>query len=140
VIQAQAKAVGLVAACVLWVDLGDVREYTSGPAYRKAMGLNLKERSSGQQVGQLRITKRGSSRVRRWLYFAALRWCQREPVKTWYERKRTKDGSGGRALIGIVRKLALALYQVGAKGATFDERELFPGRPRRRAASTVRSV
>jgi transposase len=127
---ALAGAVGVLTACVLWVDVGDPREFTSGAAYRKAMGLNLKVRSSGNYLGKLKITKRGSSRVRRWLYFAALRLCQREPVKTWYEAKKLKDGGkGGQALIAIMRKLALALYQVSVLGTTFDAARLFPGRP-----------
>jgi hypothetical protein len=33
-----------------------------------------------------------------------------------------------RALVGVMRKLALALYQVGAKGAAFAVQRLFPGR------------
>ena len=47
VLQAQGRVVGLPTACVLWASLGDPRQYTSGPAYRKAMGLNLVEHSSG---------------------------------------------------------------------------------------------
>jgi transposase len=133
VIQAQAAATGVVTACVLWVHLGDPRKYDSGPAYRKAMGLNLKERSSGKWAGQLKITKRGPSEVRRWLYFAALRWIKKQGVHDWYEvqkSRRVGDRAGAmRAVVGVMRKLALALYQVGACGATFDAALLFPGAP-----------
>ena len=59
VIRRQAAAVGRATACVLWVALGDPRDYHCAAAYRKAMGLNLKERSSGRQKGRLKITKRG---------------------------------------------------------------------------------
>ena len=45
VIQRQGRVVGVATACVLWVYLGDPRDYDSGEAYRKAMGLNLAERS-----------------------------------------------------------------------------------------------
>ena len=38
------------------------RDYHCAEAYRKAMGLNLKERSSGRYQGQLKITKRGPGR------------------------------------------------------------------------------
>jgi transposase len=131
-IQAQAAAVGVVTACVLWVHLGDPALYDSGAAYRKAMGLNLTEFSSGTWQGRLRISKRGHSQVRRWLYFSALRWIQVEPIKSWYETKKSKksgqdDDQVMRAIIGVMRKLALALYQVGARGATFDPGLLFPG-------------
>ena len=80
----------------------------------------------------MKISKRGHSEVRRWLYFSALRWIQVEPIKSWYENKKSKkhgqkDDQVMRAIIGVMRKLALALYQVGACGATFDPELLFPG-------------
>ncbi len=131
-IQAQAGVVGVVTACVLWVHLGDPALYDCGAAYRKAMGLNLTEFSSGKWKGRVKISKRGHSEVRRWLYFSALRWIQVEPIKSWYENKKSKkrgqqDDQVMRAIIGVMRKLALALYQVGACGATFDAPLLFPG-------------
>lgn len=101
-----------------------------GPAYRKAAGLNLKERSSGRYRGQLKITKRGPALARRWLYFAAMRMVQDPAVKPWYEAKKAKDKDRGKgALIAVMRKLALALHAVGAQGATFDARRLLPGGP-----------
>jgi transposase len=93
VLQAQGRAVGVPTACVLWAGLGDPRQYGSGPAYRKAMGLNLVERSSGTYQGELRISKRGQARVRRWLYLAVLRLIRREGVRDWYRAKRTKGTS-----------------------------------------------
>lgn len=128
VIQAQAQAVGVATACVLWVHLGDPTEYHCGEAYRKAMGLNLTERSSGMYQGKLRISKRGFSQVRRWLYFGVLRLVAKGPVQRWYRQKKAKDGEQAkRALIGVMRKLALALYEVGVNGESFDAWRLFPG-------------
>src|SRR5205807_356186 len=110
VLQRQAEAMGPATACVLWVALGDPRNYGCGEAYRKAMGLNLKERSSGKHKGLLKITKRGPSIVRKWLYFAALRTAQDPAVKGWYEMKKAKDRDHGTgALIALARRLALAL-------------------------------
>jgi transposase len=127
----QAEVVGLATASVLWARLGDPRRYPCGAAYRKAMGLNLKERSSGRHKGQLKITRRGPALVRRWLYFAAMRLTQRPGVREWYQQKKAKDKDHGKgALIAIARKLALALYHVGAHGAVFESARLFPGVPR----------
>ena len=89
-IQQMASAVGEATACVLWVQLGDPRNYPSAGAYLKAAGLNLKVRSSGKMKGQLRITRRGPSRVRRWMYFAALRAVQEPSVKPWFEARRKR--------------------------------------------------
>lgn len=125
-IQAMSAMVGIGTACVLWVELGDPSVYHCGSAYRKAMGLNLAERSSGRWKGTLRISKRGSSQVRRWLYLAALRWLRQEPVRSWYWRqKEQRRGEGKAAVIGVMRKLALALYRVGGRGETFDRQQLY---------------
>ncbi|MFL5244011.1 MAG: transposase, partial [Gemmataceae bacterium] len=61
VLQAQGQAVGVPTACVLWVKTGDPRAYYAAAAYRKALGLNLVERSSGEHQGALHISKRGSA-------------------------------------------------------------------------------
>lgn len=129
-VQRMADVVGEATACVLYATVGDPRDYHCGEAYRKAMGLNLKERSSGKHQGKLKITKRGSSLARRWLFFAALRQVQRSPVRAWYEKKKCKDQDRGlKGVIGVMRKLALALYAAGAREQAFDPRRLFPGKP-----------
>ena len=126
IIEKQAEIVGAATACVLWVHVGDPSGYHCGAAYRKAMGLNLAERSSGQYQGQLKISKRGSASVRRWLYLAALRQVRQEPARSWYERqKEARRGQGKPALVGIMRKLCLALYQVGGRGKKFAREQLF---------------
>ena len=127
VLQRQARVVGVATACVLWVALGDPRNYPCGEAYRKAMGLNLKERSSGRQQGQLKITKRGPAIVRRWMYFAALRTSQSVFVRPWFAAKKARDKDRGNgALIAVMRKLSLALHAVGAEGQPFEPWRLFP--------------
>ena len=126
-LQRVGQAVGVVTACVLFAVLGSPRNYSCGEAYRKAMGLNLKERSSGRYTGHLKITKRGPSIVRRWLYFAALRYVRHPAVRPWYEWKKERcQGRGGKGVVAVMRKLALAVYAV-ANGATFDPARLFPG-------------
>jgi transposase len=134
VLQAQGQAVGLPTACVLWAGLGDPRRYSSGPAYRKAMGLNLVEHSSGTYQGQLRISKRGQPRLRRWLYLAVLRLIRRQGVRDWYQaKKRQGPRATKKALVAVMRKLALALYRVAVAGVAFEPRRLFPGVPARPA-------
>ena len=123
-----AQVVGRVTACVLWSVLGDPNRYHCGAAYIKAMGLNLKERSSGKYQGKLKITKRGSGVARRCLYFAAMRQVQTRPVRDWYEAKKGRDGDRGRvALIAVTRKLGLALHAVASGEQPFDAWCLFPG-------------
>jgi transposase len=128
VLEAQARVVGCSTACVLWASVGDPCDYPCGEAYRKAMGLNLTERSSGTHKGKLHISKRGNPQARRWLYLAALRLAKQAGVRAWYQAKKSRDGQQAKgALVGVMRKLVLALYQVGAKGASFERGRLFPG-------------
>jgi transposase len=137
---AMSHVVGAVTACVLWAAVGAPQEFPCGEAYRKAMGFNLRERSSGQHQGKLKITKRGSSLARRWLYFAALRWIQQQPVKAWYLKKIEKDhGRGSGAVVAVMRKLALAVYAVTTRKEPFDLKRLMPGKPYRavRVQTTV---
>jgi transposase len=127
IIARQAAVVGWTTACVLWVHQGDPRNYHCAEAYRKAMGLNLKERSSGRYKGQLKISKRGPGAVRRWLYFAAMRLVQTAAVAEWYEVKKGQRAKGGgrRALVAVMRKLALGLHALGVSEESFDARRLF---------------
>jgi transposase len=129
VVQRLAGVVGVGTACVLWVALGDPRNYPCGAAYRKALGLNLKERSSGKYKGRIKISKRGPGNARRWLFFAALRQVLQPDVRRWYEAKKAKDNNHGKkAVIAVARKLALALYSVAVRGERFEAWRLFPGR------------
>jgi transposase len=126
VLQAQGKVVGMPTACVLWTSTGDPRKYHAAAAYRKAMGLNLVERSSGKYKGRLRISKRGSARSRQWLYFAVLRLIQKSGIRPWYEAKKARNENDARiAVVAVMRKLAVALYHVGIDNQEFKPRRLF---------------
>lgn len=117
------STLGMVTTAVLLSCRLDPRQYDCARSYQKALGLNLKEKSSGQYVGQLKITKRGSSTARRYLYFAALRLIHNDPiVKAWYQRK-VDSRAKNKTVIGLMRKLAKALWHL-ARGERFDASKL----------------
>jgi transposase len=126
---ALAPVVGHTTAGAVFAEVGDANAFSSTRAFLKAMGLNLKEKSSGTIHGQLKITKRGPSRVRQLLWLAVFRWIQTDPIaNAWYQRKKLRDGGrASRAAVALMRKLAKALYHAG-RGATFDSRKLFDTR------------
>jgi transposase len=141
VLQAQGKVVGVPTACVLWASTGDPRKYHAAAAYRKAMGLNLVERSSGTYKGRLRISKRGSARTRQWLYFAVLRLVQTSGVRPWYEAKKARDEvDARRVVVAVMRKLAMALYYVGVHNEEFKPRRLFGRIHKRQRNPAVQQV
>ena len=130
------QAVGKATACVLFVKLGDPGDYSNPRAYVKAAGLNLTERSSGKYLGQLKISKRGPSMVRKWLYLAAVRLLKDPGVREWYERKRGRDleqvgngparkGIAVKALTGVMRKLLAALWHANRNKTPFVAARLF---------------
>lgn len=119
-----AALLGTMTALAVLGDAGDPQSYSSPASLQKALGLNLRERSSGEHKGKLRITKRGSARARQYLFFAALRLIQYDPiVRVWFA-KRCGNGSKIRAVVAVMRKLVLALPHV-ARGEPFDATKLF---------------
>lgn len=125
-LEAMREAVGAVTAAVLYAELGDPGDYPHAGSYLKAAGLYLKEHSSGKYQSPLRLTKRGPASVRRYLFFAVLRWIrQAGPARRWYEAKVARDGGVKMKAIGaLMRKLTKALWYVG-QGEVFDPSRLF---------------
>lgn len=135
--KAMVKSAGAVTLCVLWVTVGNPRNFDSAGAFLKALGLNLKELSSGKRKGELAITKRGPSLARKFLFFWALRASKQGPVRIWYHGYQRVGRSGSRnsehrkikGLIAIMRKLCRSLWHVCNHDAAFDYRKVFPGEP-----------
>ncbi len=128
-VSSMAAQVGVTTACVLIAYLGSVDNYEAAAAYEKSGGLNLKEKSSGKYKGQLKITKRGPSAVRRYLWMAALRMVTKHdgcPVaRAWYKKMLGRNGDNKtKALVALMRKLIRALYHLG-QGKDYDATKLF---------------
>lgn len=122
---------GVVTTAVILADLGDPAQYGSCAAVEKAAGLNLKIQASGNKTGErsLHITKRGPSRVRRYLFLAALRLLQKDPIVTrWYHARTSYQGGLKlKAVVAVMRKLTRALPHV-SRGEPFDASKLFDTR------------
>lgn len=133
-----AAKIGGPTLCTIWATVGDPRDYTSSGAFLKALGLNLKELSSGKRKGELAITKRGPSLARKAFYFWALRAIQQPEIKIWYQRfirvGRGKPGPNGehrkmKGLIAVMRKLARSLWYVRQHNLPFSYAHVFPDKP-----------
>jgi transposase len=120
--------VGPLCAASIVGQIGSPRDFETPRALEKAMGLNLKERSSGEKKGQLSITKRGAPEVRQMLYLATLRLLQKDEVVALWYRARSAYRSGKpvkmKAVVAVMRKLARALWHV-ARGEAFEAKKLF---------------
>lgn len=132
------KVFGGPTLCSLWVSVGDPIDYPSSGAYLKALGLNLKERSSGKYRGRLKLTKRGPGLGRKALYFWAMRSVKRRELSSWYCQykqvgKKTQNSNSEhrkqKALTALVRKGAKGLWYARRHQQPFDYGKVFPGRP-----------
>jgi transposase len=110
------------------VTLCDPRQYASAGQFEKACGLNLREKSSGndrRDLTPLHITKRGPSLLRKLLYLFALRMISSCPeVRAWYMRRHRYTTAKTCAVIAVMRKLLRAVFHV-ARGSDFDPTKLF---------------
>lgn len=127
-----AALVGPTTAAVLVGHLGPLGAYHSPKALEKAMGLNLKEASSGrdrfkQQRPGVHLSKRGPGEVRKYWYLATLRWLQVDWIaRAWYQQRSAyhEERGKGRAVVALMRKLVRALWH-SSRGATYDPERLF---------------
>ena len=135
-----ADSVGASTLAVIWSKAGDPRDYDSSGAFLKALGLNLKERSSGRRAGQLAITKRGPSAARRWIFFWSLRAVQRAELKPWYDAfiQVGRPASGAqehrkmKGVVAIMRKLSRGLWAAMHRDEAFDYGQLLEDKPPRK--------
>lgn len=132
--------VGATTLCVIWVTVGDPAKYTSSGAFLKALGLNLKELSSGKRKGELAISKRGPGLARKYLYYWALRATKRPELRDWYAsfRRVGRVVRGGQSssehrsmkgLIAMMRKLCRSLWYTRCHDLKFQYEKVFPGTP-----------
>jgi hypothetical protein len=126
-----AALVGSTTVAVLVAYLGNLWEYSSPAALEKAMGLNLKEASSGRESRRkhrpgVHLTKRGPGLVRKYWYLATLRWMQQDWIAdAWYRRRKAySEEAKGRAVVALMRKLVRGLWHV-SRGACYDPERLF---------------
>lgn len=126
-LSAMSTVVGKSSAVAIQAAVGAPKQYAKAGQLEKAMGLNLKENSSGKRQGKKHITKRGNSMTRRLMFLAALRKVKDDPiVRAWYElRVHQEGGNKLKGLVAVMRKLVRALWHLGVHGGVFDAQRLF---------------
>ncbi len=122
-LQEMARLIGKLTTAALISLYLDPRLFPSARCFLKALGLNLKEKSSGQIQGRLKLSKRGSSTARKYLFLAALRLIQNDPIIAQWYQKKLNPNAKMKMVAACMRKLAKALWHV-ARGAKFDAAKL----------------
>lgn len=128
-VQRLAEEVGHATAALWRVQIGDFRDDDKPGNRVKAFGWNRKEQSSGQMQGALRISKRGPSEARRFLYRATLRKIRRDEMfRAKHPKKVKTDGGEGalKSVVALMRTYGKGLWHV-PRGRRFDSEKLFDG-------------
>lgn len=81
-------------------------------AFIAFIGMDVRVRDSGQLRGRRKLTKAGDPELRRLLYLAAMRACQRDPWKSYYQACTQRGLAKTAALVILARKLARTAFAV----------------------------
>lgn len=101
------KGIGTTTIAALLGCAGDLRNYAHGRQLLRRAGLNLAERTSGKFKGQIKLSKRGDSMLRKYLYMGILTLVREHPdFKRWHENNQKKGMKKMASLFKLIGKLA----------------------------------
>lgn len=114
--------IGPYVAASLIGEIQTMERFTTAHALTAYAGLDPKIRQSGKVLNSTgRLTKRGSSSLRRSLFIAASVARQHDPtLKALYDKKRSEGKSYTVATIVVARKLAAIVRAVWLSGQDYD--------------------
>jgi transposase len=115
------KGIGKITVAGILAETGDLSMYRHGQQVLRLAGLHLGEDSSGKHKGQVRITKRGRSGLRKFLYLAVLHLVvNNEEFRALHHHyTRTKKMKKVHSIIKLCGKLARILVGIVRQGQPY---------------------
>lgn len=128
---------GPTTVAVLRGELGEVGRFSRGDQVVAYAGLDVRVRQSGKWKGQQKLSKRGSSLLRRVLYMAALQSLRLEQSAfgAYYRHLLEQGVAKMSALMAVMRKMVLVAYGLLKSGSSYDARKVWAD-PQRQPAAT----
>ena len=113
---------GRKTVAVLRAELGDVTRFQRVDQVVAYVGLDLEVKQSGKWKGEVKLSKRGSGRVRRVLYLAALRSLAlpESAFGAYYQRLVARGLKGREALTAVMRKMLIVAYHLLLSKETYE--------------------
>ncbi|QKS47016.1 IS110 family transposase (plasmid) [Paenibacillus cellulosilyticus] len=106
-------------ACLLGCA-GDLRHYAHGRQLLRRAGLNLAERTSGKHKGPVKLSKRGDSMLRKYLYMGILNLVkQNADFKKWHVQNQMRGMTKMASIFKLMGKLARILIGMVQRGETY---------------------
>jgi transposase len=110
----------------LFGELGPLRDFDCWKEVEKYVGLNLRERQSGDYEGELRITKKGRPLARKILGQMAYQLVQKGQLyEDYYDQKRDQGMPGPKALVAVMRKLLKLIVGLFKSDQSYDRSRVF---------------
>ena len=106
-------------------ELGPLSDFQGWRQLQRYVGLNLRERQSGQYVGQVRITRKGRPLARRILNQMALPLVKRDRLFGPYYHAKKRTMKGDQAMTAVTRKVLKMLWGWYQAGQDFDLARVF---------------
>lgn len=115
--------IGSLTAMAIMAELPDISFFRNARQLAAYAGVTPKHRLSGTSVkGQSRISKIGSAKLRKALYFPAISAIQHNlPLKQFYLRLKAKGKHTKAIICAVMRKLLHVVYAVLKHKVKFDE-------------------
>ena len=106
-------------------ELGPLSDFAGWRQVQRYVGLNLRERQSGQFVGQIRITRKGRPLARRILNQIALPLVKRNRLFGPYYHAKKRTMKADQAMTAVTRKIVKMLWGWYQAGQSFDLARVF---------------
>lgn len=111
----------------LRAELGEVSRFSNTNQVVAYAGMDLTVKESGKWKGRVKLSKRGSGRLRRILYMAALVSLRlKDSAFGAYYRHLREQGLAGRsALMAVMRKMLITAYSLLKNGGTYAPKKVW---------------
>ena len=106
-------------------ELGPLSDFPGWRQLQRYVGLNLRERQSGQFVGQVRITRKGRPLARRILNQMALPLVKGDRLFGGYYHAKKRTMKADQAMTAVTRKVLKMLWGWYQAGQAFDSARVF---------------
>lgn len=120
---------GTKTVAVLRAELGEISRFARVDQVVAYAGLDIEVKESGKWKGQAKLSKRGSGRLRRILYLAAVR-CIRLPGSAfgaYYHRLVTRGLKKRDAMMAVMRKMLIVAVHLLKTGEQYDSSRVAGG-------------
>lgn len=125
------KGISAISLAGILGEAGDLSGFVHGNALLRHAGLNLAEASSGKWTGQLVISKRGRSRLRRFLFMATMSLVMNnsEFQAMHSQNVHVKKMKKMRSIMKLCGKLARILVGMARSGQPYTPHKTLPLQP-----------